>query len=162
MKMGTKTVLVTVTNVEEAGTVTLSARRPESNNGFTASVTDPDGAPSPMNNGSGPKSGSRNGSYANIDQFAETATYTPVDADIGSYLRVTVTYEDPEGSGKTAAERSVFSVQAKSGAATTPPRLPMTRILLHQGTRQSASREVAENTAPGQPVGAPVDQPRTR
>ena len=32
---------------------------------------------------------------------ATDAMYTPVPADIRSYLRATVTYTDPEGSGKS-------------------------------------------------------------
>ena len=40
---GMKTVTVMVTNVDEAGKVTLSARRPQSNTPFTAMITDPDG-----------------------------------------------------------------------------------------------------------------------
>ena len=41
-RMGMKEVMVMVTNVDEAGKVTLSARRPQSNTAFTAIVTDPD------------------------------------------------------------------------------------------------------------------------
>ena len=56
MKVGMKKVMVTVTNVDEAGTVSLSARRPQSATAFTAEISDPDGAtaPSQMPNGSGP------------------------------------------------------------------------------------------------------------
>ena len=36
-----------------------------------------------------------NGSYTDITN-ATSDTYTPVDGDIGSYLRATVTYEDNE------------------------------------------------------------------
>ena len=46
-------------------------------------------------------------------------------ADVGSYLRVTVTYTDPEGSGKSAMARSDYKVQAVR-AATTPLCSPTT------------------------------------
>ena len=45
MKMGTKAVMVEVTNVEEPGKVTLSALRPQSATLFTATLTDPDAKP---------------------------------------------------------------------------------------------------------------------
>ena len=41
-KVGMKTVMVEVTNVDEPGTVTLSALRPQSAIMFTATLTDPD------------------------------------------------------------------------------------------------------------------------
>ena len=103
MKVGMKNVMVTVTNVDEAGTVSLSARRPQSATAFTAEISDPDGVDGDVTNAQWQwaKSGSRNGSYANI-ALAESATYIPKDADVGAYLRATVTYTDPEDSGKTA------------------------------------------------------------
>ena len=42
-RMETETVTVEVTNVDEAGKVTLSARRPQTDTAFTAMVTDPNG-----------------------------------------------------------------------------------------------------------------------
>ena len=43
-RMGSETVTVNVTDVDEDGTVELSALRPQSATAFTASITDPDGA----------------------------------------------------------------------------------------------------------------------
>ena len=49
------------------------------------------------------KSSSRTGRYTDItgDDAAKTHTYTPASQDRGMYLRVTATYEDGEGEGKT-------------------------------------------------------------
>ena len=47
------------------------------------------------------KSDAANGTYTDIDG-ATMAGYTPVTADDGDFLRVTATYTDAEGSGKTA------------------------------------------------------------
>ena len=41
-RVASKTVMVKVTNVDEAGTVTLSARRPQTDTAFTAEISDPD------------------------------------------------------------------------------------------------------------------------
>ena len=153
MKVGTKQVLVTVTNVDEPGKVTLSALRPQSATAFTADVNDPDGN---VTNAQWQwaKSGSRNGSYANI-ALAETATYTPIDADVGAFLRATVTYTDPEGSGKTAVERSEFSVQEVRGA-NMAPEFAADQDPVMDGLQANAARRVAENSQAGQPVGSQV------
>ena len=148
-----KTVTVKVTNVDEAGMVTLSARRPQSATAFTATVTDIDGAVSNAK-WQWAQSASRNGSYTDIDG-AVSPTYAPKDADIGSYLRATVTYEDPEGEDKTATARSEFSVQAVRGS-NTAPKFADDQDPVMEGDQADATREVAENTAAGKTVGAPV------
>ena len=51
MKMGMKEVMVEVTDVEERGMVTLSARRPQSEVNFTAVLTDPAVRPALPGNG---------------------------------------------------------------------------------------------------------------
>ena len=60
------------------------------------------------------KSSSRSGTYADItgDDAAETATYTPASQDRGMHLRVTATYEDGEGEGKTVVATSMYPVRA--------------------------------------------------
>ena len=59
---GMKAVTVEVTNVEEPGTVTLSALRPQSATLFTASLTDPDGSITGAT-WQWAKAGSKSGSY---------------------------------------------------------------------------------------------------
>ena len=59
------------------------------------------------------KSSSRTGTYTDItgDAAAE-ATYNPASQDRGAYLRVTGTYEDGEGEGKTVVATSRYPVRA--------------------------------------------------
>ena len=73
--MGTKLVTVEVTNVDEPGVVTLSARQPMAGVLLTATLTDPDGATS--NAEWQWQKGSSNISGANHGE-----TYTPVDLDM--------------------------------------------------------------------------------
>ena len=59
------------------------------------------------------KSSSMSGTYTAIPGDAAKAdTYTPGSADQGAYLRVTATYEDGEGEGKTVVATSMYSVRA--------------------------------------------------
>ena len=152
---GPKTVMVMVTNVDEPGKVTLSARRPQSNTDFTAVVTDPDDGVGDEKR-QWAKAGSMNGSYTNIPN-AMSATYTPVDGDVGSYLRATVTYEDNEDAGKSAMMKSDFPVQSVRGQNDAPE---FAAVQDPDGigdeAKAIAKRSVAENTDAGKTVGSPV------
>ena len=152
-KVGMHEVTVEVTNVDEAGSVTLSALRPQSQTEFTATLTDPDGDASGTK-WQWAKSSSRNGAYSDIDD-AIASSYTPKDGDIGSYLRVTATYTDPEGSDKSAMERSDYKVQAVRGANNAPV-FPDQDPDDPGDQSTTAMREVAENTAAGQAIGDPL------
>ena len=96
-----------------------------------------------------------------------TDRYTPVKADRGNYLRLTVTYTDPfsaaDNPGTEAAERV--------DATGTPPSLRIVSVTTDNAVRlapgiasapsfpdgtATVTREVAENTGPGGKVGAPV------
>ena len=156
-KVGTHEVTVEVTNVDEMGAITLSALRPESQILFTARHTDPDG---PDDGGitdlkwQWAKSSSRSRNYSDIDD-AIARSYTPQDTDNGSYLRVTATYTDPEGSDKSAMATSAYKVQAKRGANNAPV-FPDQNPEMDEDQSDTAAREVAENTAAGQAIGDPV------
>lgn len=96
-------VTVLVTDVEEAGTVTLSAATPRVGEALTAAVTDPDGGVT----GIGwvwERSEDRSG-WATIDG-ATSHTYTPLAEDAGHYLKATATYTDRRGPSKTASAES--------------------------------------------------------
>ena len=108
-KIGMKSITVEVTNVEEPGKVTLSAVQPQSATQLIATLSDPDGAPSGAT-WQWAKASSRNGTYGNITA-ATSRNYTPTDGDVGSYLRATASYTDPEGSGKSAMAISEYAVQ---------------------------------------------------
>ena len=157
-KTADKAVMVEVTNVDEDGTVTLSARRPLINISFTAELTDPDGdATNPKWQWA--KSRDKNGSYTGIDDSAEAATYTPTDeegkSDAGYYLRVTVSYTDPEGSGKSAIMKSDYTVRAHR-VSNNAPEFAADQDPTMDGDQAGAAREVAENTEAGTDIGAPV------
>ena len=127
-KVGMHEVTVEVTNVDEMGTITLSALRPQSQTMFNATLTDPDVPDGPDGPDAGDitdlkwqwaKASSRSGSYSDIED-AIASSYTPQDTDNGSYLRVTATYTDPEGSDKSAMATSANKVQAVRGDNNAP------------------------------------------
>ena len=152
-KVGTHEVTVEVTNVDEMGTITLSALRPQSQTMFDATLTDPDGDASDLK-WQWAKASSSRGSYTDIDK-AIASSYTPQDDDNGSYLRVTATYTDPEGSDKSAMARSAYKVQAVRGDNNAPV-FPDQDPDDEGDQSDTATREVAENTAAGQAIGDPL------
>ena len=152
-KTGMEEVMVEVTNVEEAGTVTLSAVQPQSAVSFNATLTDLDGDTSNPK-WQWAKAGSKNGSYGNITG-ATSDMYTPKDADIGSWLRATVTYTDPQDSGKTAMMKSMYSVQRIRGD-NSAPEFAEDQDPVATGVQEDASREVPENSPAGTFIGNPV------
>ena len=96
----TITVTITVTNVEEPGKVSLNLLQPQVGTGLTTIVTDPDGGVRGMTWEWESSSDNKN-TWTPISG-AVSGTYFPVDADVGNYLRVTVSYTDAEGSNKSA------------------------------------------------------------
>ena len=88
-------VVITVTNEEEAGTVTLSAQQPKAGIELTASVTDLDGGVTGVK-WQWSSAANMNGPFTEIDG-ADSDTYTPVDGDVDQYLRATATYTDNFG-----------------------------------------------------------------
>ena len=157
-KTGMQEVTVEVIDVDEDGTVTLSARRPLVGVAFTASLADLDGDLANPPKWQWAKSRSKNGSYTDIDN-AEDATYTPTDAtgksDVGYYLRATASYTDPEGSGKSAMMKSDYTVQA-TRVTNNAPKFADDQDPVMDDDQVDAAREVAENTAAGTDIGAPV------
>ena len=113
-------VVVTVTNAEEAGTVTLSpTSRPRVGTAITAALTDPDNVTSANTTGSittgvtwqWSKATATNSTWSNISG-ATTASYTPADDDADNFLRATASYADLEGSGKSAVATTTQTVLA--------------------------------------------------
>ena len=68
------------------------------------------------------------GSFSNINA-ATSASYTPVVADVGKYLRAMVSYTDPQGSGKSASEVSSSTVGGTNSAPTFDDGAMATRTL---------------------------------
>ena len=99
---GTRTFTVTVADVDEDGELSLSSTRPAMGAELTAVLTDPDGVAAGTAVWQWERSTGRN-SWAVIDGAA-AASYTPVAADTNTFLRVTATYDDQHGTGKTVSE----------------------------------------------------------
>ena len=134
----TATVDINVTNVDEAGTVTLSSSQPAVGTGLTATLTDLDGTTSSVS-WVWAKSSNNGRTWSNISG-ATSASYTPVSADAGALLRATATYTDPEGSGKSAS--AVSSVPVSNPAP--------------EFATSTFTMTVAESAAAGTDVGSPV------
>ena len=92
-------VTITITNVDEAGTVSVSPEQPKSGTALTVSLSDPDGSVSDI---SWQWAASSDGSNWSDISGANSDSYTPVADDVGIYLRATASYTDRHGSGRSA------------------------------------------------------------
>ena len=148
---GSHSVMVEVTNMEEAATVgiELSSLQPQVSTAITVAYVD--GVGNPLVDAAGAlhtgimdddrdkddatssdipgddvtwqwsKSSSKSGTYTDIPgDEAKTISYSPGSADRGMYLRVTGTYEDGEGEGKTVEATSAYAVRAFPGGNSAP------------------------------------------
>ena len=109
-------VTISVTNLDEAGAVTLSSDPPRVGTALTASLSDPDGTVSNVT-WQWSSSATAGGTFTDITG-ATSASYTPVTGDVGKFLKATASYEDPQGSGKTA--EAVSATQVALGTNTAP------------------------------------------
>ena len=148
----TVAVTVTVTNVDEAGTLTLSTLQPVDGIVVTTTLTDIDGDTSAPT-WKWAKSSSKTGAYTVIEA-ATADMYTPKPADVNRYLRATVTYTDPEGSGKTAVATTANRVLVTRSTNTAPVFKDADGVEIDADT--GIDRAVAENTPKGEAVGDPV------
>ena len=96
------TVTVAVTDVDEEGALSLSSTRPSKDSAMTAELTDPEGVTAGTALWQWERSTGRN-AWAVINGAA-AASYTPLAADTNTFLRVTATYDDEHGTGKTVSE----------------------------------------------------------
>ena len=138
-RLDTINVTITVRNVDEMGTVNLSTTTPQVSANITAVLTDEDGN---VRNESWHWQSSPNGvSWPNISG-ATGYSYRPVRGDAGNRLRARVTYDDGHGTGKTATTGATSAVTQSNNPPT-----------FDEGA--TATREVAENTEGGEPIGLP-------
>ena len=144
---GTKDVKVTVTNADEEGTVTMSQRQPRVGVPITASLTDPDGDVSNI-------TWQWYDNAQNAIAKATSATYKPVEDDVGEILRATAMYTDGEDEGKTAMGTSVNMVAVDT--RNRPPAFDDQDDDTMGVQNDETTREVAENTASPGTVGSPV------
>ena len=136
-------VTITVTNADEAGTVTLSKVQPLVDRDLKATVTDSDFA---FNETWSWESSSNRSSWTPIDG-ADTEYYRPVAGDVGRYLRATASYDDDEGAGKSASAVSVNPVRTRTSGNTAP----------QFDSSVTGDRNVDENTPAGMDIGEPVE-----
>ena len=140
---------VSVTNVDEDGTVSLSPSSPRVGNTLNATLTDPD---SGVTNKIWKWERSDDGSSGWITVGTAANSYTVVAADLSKYLRATVNYTDGQGPNKTAYEVSANTVRE---APSTPPRPPRGGNTPPRFPGTSTTRSVDENAA-NTNVGSPV------
>ena len=134
---------VTVKNLDEAGSLTLSSEQPQVDTPFVATLSDPDSASDIF--WVWERSSNRS-TWTEID--GETSnSYTPVDDDMNNYLRVRVTYIDghAESGSKNLQREAANRVRAASGNNNRP--------LFSDAT---TTRTVQENTAAGRNIGTPI------
>ena len=171
-------IFVTVTNVNEPGTVTMNWIQPEVGTQITASVSDPDGNTeigwqwyvSKVSNpdikteghwdaaaGDGNNTGTYRPAGVRVGTIADEATN-----DAGKYLRAVASYNDAFATGETKVKAMVVSLN--------PVRAEVSSDLDSAGSGINDpangspgfpsggdyTRSVPENTAVGQPVGAAV------
>ena len=134
---------VTVNNLDEAGSLTLSSEYPQVETALTATLSDPDIVSDTT--WVWERSANRS-TWTEID--GETSdSYTPMDDDENNYLRVTVTYTDGHGASgsKNLQRTSANRVRAKPGENNRPV-----------FSDDTWTRSVQENTAAGRNIGAPI------
>ena len=105
----TAALAITIIDVDEDGTVTLDSQAPVVGTAIAATLTDPDGGVTGVT-WQWAIADAANGTSTNIIG-ATSASYTPVEADLGKFLRATATYTDRHASGKTAQAVSAGAVE---------------------------------------------------
>ena len=135
----TITITVNVTNVDEAGTVsvvgTLTAGQT-----LSASLTDPDGSVT-NTTWQWQRASTAAGTYTDIST-ATSSTYVLDTADAGNFVRAVASYDDGHGTGKSATS----AAQGQIAGSNAPP----------QFGAATANRAVDENAGASVAVGNPV------
>ena len=131
-------VTINVTNVDEAGTVTLPGSI-RGGQAAMATLTDEDEDLSGIT-WQWSRGETQSGSFTDISG-ATSQSYTPVTADLGKYLKATANYTDGHGSGKTATSAARGPVASGNSEPT-----------FNEGS--STTRTVPENSSSGTHVGA--------
>lgn len=158
----TRTVQVTVINVDEPGEVTIPTLQPQEDVLITVTLTDADVVPDGTAEAPNPKwqwsrSARATGGWTDIEDDEDTdavegesSSYTPIADDVGMYLRATATYTDEHGKDKTAEAISANPVQAD-------PSNDAPSFKDGKGNDiTSTTRSVPENSPVGTAVGTPV------
>ena len=147
-------VVVRITNVDESGRLTLSDQQPQSGTDTSdaaltldATLADDDATAAQITNAvwKWERASSIDGEWTVIvGASATTSSYAPSAGVVGKYLRVTATYTDSYGSGKTAMAVSAHVVKEAPSTNTQP------------AAKTGVTRSIAENSPAGTAVGDPV------
>ena len=154
-KTGTRDVSVTLTDVDDPGSISFgNIVQPGFGVPITAKVNDQDSADMAASTASyqWARGDSANGPFTDIEN-ATNAMYTPTRDDENKYLQVTAEY-GAEGNRKTVSGGFDHHVEPEDVANQVPVFPDQDPVKKDSQTDQE--REVAENSAEGTPVGAPV------
>ena len=151
---GMHEVEVTVTNVDEDGAVSFEGRgqlQPQAGRGLVASIKDPDGA---ADDQEWQWAKSMDGATGWTDiEGATSASRSPAAADVGYYLRASVTYTDMFGAGKTASAVTMNAAEERTVANTAPS------FSDHDIDDTTTAVEVTRETNENEPAGANIGDP---
>ena len=147
---GSTDVVVTVTNVDEMGSVSLADLQPQAGEPVSADVSDPDNESLEQTRWQWSKSMDE-ATWEDITG-ATSSTYTPKSGDVGYYLRATATYSDGLGAGRDSASAvTAFAVEERP-VTNAQPAFADTGDA--DGVQQA--RPVRETAEVGDSVGNPV------
>ena len=142
-----------VINEGEPGNLALSAAQPRVGSSLVAVLTDPDGVVGEAE-WAWRRSTNPNPVFETSWQVvsgATTSSYTPAEADLGYYLRVTAVYDDGHAPGKGRQVVSQGEVVEIPG-----PYFPEAKSESGRALGLSVARSVAETAGAGIKVGMPV------
>ena len=142
---GSLDVTVTVTDVEEAGVLTLSPLRGWQNTRFDAMLDDGDGS---VSGEAWQWARSTNRSSWQDIAGARSSSYTAGADDVGNYLRATVEYSDQRGGNKSAS--AVLGERIGDSGSRPPSNTAPTF------DEAELPRSVGQGTSAGRSVGPPV------
>ncbi len=148
---GTRRVTVTVTDVDDVGTAILDRPQPQVSRPLSASLSDEDDM---VGDETWQWARSRDGRTWTDIEGAISPLRSPILADVGMYLRATVTYSDRFGDGKTVSTVSANRVEATTLANAAPSFSGQDED--ESTTYIDIPRSVPESTAVGMPIGEPV------
>ena len=140
----TRTVTVTVTNEDEGGTVTISSPGNEVKVGVQLTAALDEGDEEVVTGWQWASGASATGDFTNISGETNN-TYTPVEADVGNFLRITVNYTDATF-GVDSLDAVTASAVVAASTAGTPGTLaldPTTQLT--SGDRITATLTDADN-----------------
>ena len=145
---GMHDVAVRVTDVDEVGTASIDRRQPQVSRPLGASMADEDDGVTAER---WQWAKSSDGTTWTDIEGATSPRRSPAPADVGMYLRATVTYSDKFGAGKAASAVSARRVEARTLSNAAPG------FVDRNGDEvTTVTRSVSENTAVGRSVGRRV------